>query len=118
MPRKFIINKSSHKLARKLLRTHPTPAEMLLWNKLQHKQLGFWFKRQVSIGKFIVDFYCPKKHLVIELDGVQHKNNDQSFYDTSRTIYLNSLNFKVIRFWNYEVINNPDKVLEKIKSSL
>ena len=115
MRRQFIINRNSHKLVRKLLRERMTEAEKILWKHLRQKQLGFWFKRQVSIGKFIVDYYCPKKRLVIEIDGNIHKYKDHPDYDKQRTWYLKSLNFKVIRFWNGEVVEEVNEVVEKIR---
>lgn len=83
---------------------------------LRRKNFNCKFKRQHSIGNFIVDFYCPAKKLVIELDGRQHlKNKD---YDEERKWYFESLGIKEIRFWNSEIDNNLKGVMEKIKPLL
>lgn len=118
MPRQFIINKPPLKHRRRQLRNQTTPAEKILWSLLSRKQLGFWFKRQVSIYSYVVDFYCPKKHLVIELDGSVHKTLSQEKYDSYRTRYINALNIKVLRLWNKEVVSNPARAVKKIKSLL
>lgn len=118
MPREFIINKPALKPRRKQLRSQPTPAEKLLWGKLRKKQLGFWFKRQVSISNYVIDFYCPPKRLAIELDGSIHKTPSQKKYDLCRTRYLQSFNITEIRFWNSEVERNIHNILQKIYSTL
>jgi len=116
--RQFIINKTAYKSARSELRNNLTSAENILWQEIRNKQLGLWFKRQVSISKFIVDFYCPQKKLIIELDGNIHKTKDHPTYDKQRDWYLKSMNFKILRFWNYDVINNLQHVLTQIKTVL
>lgn len=102
--------------ARRDLRNNPTPEENILWQQIRNSKLGFKFRRQHSIGNFIVDFYCPVKKLIIEIDGGQHL--DKKEYDKERSNYLESLGFKVIRFWNDEVNNDIDKVIEKIRIEL
>ena len=83
---------------------------------MRGKNFEYVFKRQHSIGRFIADFYCPTKNLIIELDGSQHLDNKE--YDQERTWYFESLGIKVIRFWNNEVNNNLKGVLMKIKEEL
>ncbi|SRR5258708_5290054 len=112
----FIYNNSGRKNERRYLRKSVTEAEKILWIKIRKKQLGFTFRRQYSIGPYIVDFYCPKKRLVIELDGNQHNNSKE--YDLYRTNYFNVLDIKVIRFWNNEIIKDKGKVIEKIKKEI
>lgn len=107
-----IRNKKKKLESRRTLRKESTPQEIILWSRLRNKQLGVKFRRQHSIGNYIADFYCSEKHLVIELDGYQH--NERAEYDKQRTKYLNSLNVKVIRFWNNEVNKNLEGVLLKI----
>ena len=102
--------------ARKELRKTSTPEEKILWSKLRGQKLGFVFKRQESIGNFIADFYCPKKMLIIELDGNQHLDNKEA--DQERTNYFESLGIRVIRFWNNEVNNNLNGVLMKIQEEM
>lgn len=108
----FIYNNSKLRDFRKELRNEQTEAEKILWSKLRNNQIGYKFRRQYSIGAFIADFYCPKKRLVIELDGSQHIDNIE--YDKERTKYFNSLNIDVLRFWNNEVFDNLEGVMEKI----
>ena len=103
-------------LARQL-RREQTPAEQKLWSALRDRQLdGCKFKRQVPLGNFVVDFSCYEKRLIIELDGGHH--SEQEVYDQIRTEYLESLGYKVIRFWNNEVIHNFDAVLSEIFNEL
>ena len=82
-------------------------AEQLLWNEIRNKKLGYKFRRQYSIGKFIVDFYSPEVKLVIEVDGDSHfyHSNSQEL-DTKRQGYIELLGLKVIRFTNYEIYQN------------
>ncbi len=88
-----------------------------MWKTLQKKQLeGRKFRRQHSIGNYIVDFYCPKEKLVIELDGAGHFTPEGSDQDEKRDTYMNGLGIKVLRFENRDVFNNLDAVLEVIRS--
>ncbi len=100
------------------LRSDQTPQEILLWSRLRHKQLGFRFRRQHSIGGYIVDFYCPAKDLVIEIDGSQHFGKDAKEYDDIRSLYFEGVNLKILRFTNREIDNNIDSVVNKIISQL
>lgn len=100
---------------RRELRCNQTDAERLLWSRLRNKQLyGLKFFRQYSIGSYIIDFYCSKLSLAIELDGGQHNEEQNREYDAARTEYLMAQGINVMRFWNSEVIQNIDGVLEKI----
>ena len=78
--------------------------------------MGYKFRRQAPVGEFIVDFLCMEKPLIIELDGGQHAENTN--YDGKRTEILNRRGFKVIRFWNNEVLTNLDGVLQMISQEL
>ena len=92
-----------------------TPQEIILWSRLRRNQImGYKFRRQHSIGNYIVDFYCPEKKLIIEIDGLQHKREKDLRYDAKRTGYFNSLGIKVLRFWNNEVLTNLEGVLDTI----
>jgi very-short-patch-repair endonuclease len=103
-------------LARKL-RNNLTDAEKHLWYYLRNKNLeGLKFRRQVILGKYIVDFICFEKRLIIEVDGGQHVDNKQS--DIVRDAWLGSQGFRVLRFWNNEVLENRDGVILKILSVL
>ena len=103
---------------RKELRNNSTPQEILLWLKLKNSQLGFKFRRQHSIGGYIVDFYCPSKKMVVEIDGSQHSKKENKEYDKTRSNYFNGLCIKVLRFTNKEINNNMSEVLLKIKNEL
>ncbi len=103
---------------RKELRNNATPHEALLWQKLKHFQLGFKFRRQHSIGGYIVDFYCPEKRFVIEIDGAQHFEKKNADYDRIRTEFLNGLDIRVLRFDNAQINTNMEGVLENILSEL
>lgn len=83
---------------------------------LRRKNFIYKFKRQHGIGNFIVDFYCPTKKLVVELDGSQHLENKE--YDEGRRWYFESLGIKEIRFWNSEVEKNISEVMMKIEKKL
>ena len=97
------------------LRTEQTDCENILWYHLRAKRLNdIKFRRQVPIGKYIVDFVNLGKKLVIELDGSQHSETNQLIYDEQRTEFLNRLGYKVIRFCDNEIINNIENVLNKI----
>jgi very-short-patch-repair endonuclease len=103
---------------RRELRRKATSQEKLLWEKLRNQKLGFRFKRQYSIGGYILDFYCAKKKLIVELDGEIHNTKDAKEYDAVRDKFFRELGYKTIRFWNGEVESDTEKVLEKIKSYL
>ena len=91
------------------LRKELTPAERKLWSLIRNDQLGVNFRRQHAVGNYIPDFVCIEKKLILELDGSQHL--EQQEYDQERTKYLESLGYKVIRFWNNDVMNNMDGVI-------
>ena len=92
------------------MRKNSTKAENLLWQKIRNGQLGFKFRRQHQIdNKYIADFVCLEKRLIIELDGGQHNDRPK---DKDRTLYLENNNFKVIRFWDNEILQNIDGCLE------
>jgi RNA methyltransferase, TrmH family len=114
-----IHNRQYLKQNRKDLRNNATSAEATLWTFLSgSKVLGKKFRRQHSIGNYIVDFYCPSERLVIELDGAGHFTTSGYEYDEERTKYLNSLGIRVVRFENDEVFRATEAVLEKIKQEI
>ena len=98
------------------LRKEPTPAESKLWSLLRNGQLGVTFRRQHGIGHYIPDFCSPGAKLVIELDGSQHLG--QGEYDEERTKYLGSQGYKVLRFWNNQVMNDIEGVIKAIMHAL
>jgi len=96
----------------KNLRKRPTDAEQVLWNHLRMKQMeGLKFRRQQPIDNYIVDFVCFENRIIIEADGGQHKENNK---DRERDLNLQHNGFKVLRFWNNEVLQNTNGVLEII----
>jgi len=101
------------------LRKNMTDAEKALWSKIRGKQLkGYQFYRQKPLGSPIVDFYCPKGNLVVELDGGQHYSDEGKAKDSQRDNYLEGLGLRVLRFSDREVFVNMSGVLEKIWSFL
>jgi very-short-patch-repair endonuclease len=100
------------------LRASETYAEKLLWRRLKMKQLGFRFKRQHPIAEFIVDFYCPKAQLVVEVDGNAHDNSRHRLYDEERTKAIERYGLTVVRIRNEEIIHDIEKVIAKIAQFL
>ena len=95
------------------LRVQATGAEKILWEHLRNRRLnGIKFRRQHPLGPYIVDFYCPAHRLVVEIDGGLHSYQEE--HDQARTQELEDYGYKVIRFWNYEVEQNLDTVLDTI----
>jgi len=112
-------NTRSNKKFRKELRNSLTATEAVLWQSLKGSQfLGKKFRRQVSMGRYIVDFYCPECGLVIELDGARHFSITIDKYEAERTRYLEAEDLRVIRFENKELYENLEGVLETIKRAL
>lgn len=94
-----------------------TDAEKLLWFHLRNRRLkGYKFRRQYPIQNYILDFYCVEKKLAVELDGGQHIQRE--LYDKKRTRQLQQIGIKVLRFWDNEVLQNADNVLEQIGITL
>jgi very-short-patch-repair endonuclease len=94
-----------------------TKAEARLWIYLRTlREQGIHFRRQHAIGPYVTDFCAPSKRVVIELDGSQHQ--DQKEHNEERTTYLNSLGYKVIRFWNAQVMNDIQGVIRTIEKEL
>lgn len=101
----------------KKLRENATEAERKLWHHLRRKQVaGLRFRRQYPLGPYIVDFICLPARLIIEVDGGQH--GDQAERDAMRTAWLERQGFRVIRFWNNEVLGNIEGVLHDIGAHL
>ena len=94
------------------LRRAMTPAEKKLWQHIRYNQLGVEFRQQHAVGPYIVDFFCAKAKLVIEIDGDVHGDPEQAEYDAERTQWLNEQKqYRVVRFWNSEILRNIDGVL-------
>jgi very-short-patch-repair endonuclease len=98
------------------LRKDSTHAELLIWNRLRSRTLGgFKFVRQGAIGPYIVDFACRERRLVVELDGGQHAESQS---DVIRDQWLRDHHYRVLRFWNNDVIGNTDGVLQVVLTAL
>jgi very-short-patch-repair endonuclease len=101
---------------RKRLRNSLTPAEAKLWSLLENSKLeNRKFRRQHSVGPYVLDFYCPAEKLCVELDGAAHFTDGGHEYDSARTEYLETLNILVVRFENKDVFENTEGVLEEIR---
>ena len=101
------------------LRNNMTDAELLFWSKVRNKQLkGVQFYRQKPVGNYIVDFYCPKANLVVEIDGSQHYEESGMENDGVRDEYMRSIGLTVLRFSNREVLGNLTGVIEKVYDNL
>jgi very-short-patch-repair endonuclease len=101
---------------RKALRNCLTPAEAKLWSLLENSMLeNRKFRRQHSVGPYVLDFYCPAEKLCLELDGAAHFADGGHEYDSARKEYLGTLNIRVVRFENKDVFENTEGVLEEIR---
>ena len=101
----------------KQLRRNSTDAERNLWFHIRNRQLEGWkFRRQLPVGQYIVDFACAELRIIVEIDGGQHA--EQILYDLNRTKILQSKGYKVVRFWNNEVLGNIEGVLEALTLAL
>jgi len=107
-------NKKLKNLARQL-RKNMTEAEKLLWSRVRRKQLGCRFYRQKILGDYIVDFYCPRARLIVEIDGGQHNENKN---DRSRDEWFSNQGLRVIRFWNNDVLRNIEGVIERLMEEI
>lgn len=111
----FMYNNPKNKLLRQKLRQSSTVAEKLLWEYLKGSRLrGHKFRRQYEIYGYVIDFYCPKIRLAIEIDGAIHQDEDVREYDDLRKAEIESFNIVVIRFDNDEIFYDLENVLEQI----
>ncbi len=114
-----ILNKPEQTYKRKILRNNSTLAEIILWKRLKKRQVaGAKFRRQFGIDEFIVDFYCPKLRLIIEVDGSIHQQEDILEKDLYKQRFFESLGLFVLRLSNDQVLNNIDLVIKGIKDTI
>jgi len=113
MPLKY--NRKFKERSRKM-RNWSTLSEVLLWNHLRVKKLGYQFLRQKPLGNYIVDFYCPDAHLIVEVDGTSHQGRKE--YDRFRDDYFKEIGVYVLRIDDGDVRNNIDRVLLTIAREL
>ncbi|MDI6803222.1 MAG: endonuclease domain-containing protein, partial [Bacteroidota bacterium] len=114
-----IFNKKEMKERRQSLRNQATLTEVRLWDRLRKKQiLGVRFRRQFSIGNYIVDFYSPQIKLAIEINGKSHDTETKREYDLNRDENIKQLGINIIRFRNHEVLDEIDNVVRKIEDAI
>ncbi|MEK7623845.1 MAG: DUF559 domain-containing protein [Patescibacteria group bacterium] len=113
---KLYLNKPELITKRRSLRQEATKAEQVLWENLKNKQLGYRFRRQFSIGPYILDFYCHGKRLAVEVDGPIHDKNKTR--DILRDTWLKTQGIQIIRFKNDEVLFDRDRVMKTILRAL
>lgn len=114
-----LYNRSSEKIKRQSLRNNMPPTEKILWEKLRRRQIeGCKFRRQYSIGAFVVDFYAPELKLAIELDGESHFVDGAQTYDQERDAFLVSKGTRMMRFTNDQVYEELDGVLLAIAQKI
>lgn len=111
-----IFNIRQHKKLRQSLRKQMTEPEKRLWFHIRNNQLGIKFRRQHGIGRYVVDFYCPKKKLIVEIDGDSHYTLSGKENDEIREQYMNSLGLKVLRVTNLQVMTEIESVIDLISS--
>jgi very-short-patch-repair endonuclease len=115
----ILYNTLPYRKIRKQLRSNMPEAEKILWSRLKNKQLGgFKFRRQYGIGSYVVDFYCVKLKLAIEIDGDSHYTKKAIKYDKLREEALKCLGIKFLRFTNTDIYTNLEEVLEKVNHFL
>ncbi len=118
MNTKLATNKETLKKCKEL-RKNSTPQEIIFWSRVRARRFrGLKFKRQYPLGKYIIDFINLDEKLIIELDGFQHKEENQQRYDQKRTEFLENKGFRIIRFWNNEINDNLAGVFLKIEELL
>lgn len=111
-------NHNKLKDRRRELRQRSTKEEKILWSEIRDNKLGYKFKRQHSIGGYILDFYCSGYKLIIEIDGASHNRFENKEYDKVRDEYFEELGYTTIRFLNTEIEDDVKKVLARIKTYL
>src|SRR5215475_9359496 len=114
-----MISTSIRRATAKKLRANTTPHERILWRALKELPLdGTHFRRQAPIGPYVVDFFCPAKRLIVELDGGHHNEDEEAQRDQVRQKWLEQEGYRVIRFWNSDIAGNLNGVLEAIYAEL
>lgn len=113
-----LFNQKDTKHKRRQLRKRMTKAEKIVWNMVRKKQLGYLFRRQYAIGRFIVDFYCPELKIIVEIDGGIHGEGDTPKHDANRERFFKQFNldFYIKRYQNEQVTNYTESVYNDLKS--
>lgn len=110
----ILYNQSHLRACRRKLRKHLTKSEVILWKELKGSNIGYKFRRQYSIGNYILDFYSPILRLAIELDGYTHLDHEQWKSDSNRTMYLQEKGVMVLRFSDKQILDTLPEVLQRI----
>jgi very-short-patch-repair endonuclease len=111
----IMVSTAIRRAAAKKLRANTTPHERILWRALKELPIeGTHFRRQAPIGRYVVDFFCAAKRLIIELDGGHHNEDAIAERDSERQAWLEQQGYKVIRFWNSDVTSDLNAVMERI----
>jgi very-short-patch-repair endonuclease len=109
-------DKAHHMIDRaRKLRKELTDVEVKLWCRLRRMKLGVRFRRQCPIGPYVADFACHDPKLIVELDGGQHSEPDQLEYDERRSVWLQSQGFEILRYWNFQINEEMEEVVEAIE---
>src|ERR1700742_2479816 len=112
-----MVSTSIRRAAAKKLRANTTPHERILWRALKELPIeGTHFRRQAPIGPYVVDFFCPAKRLIVELDGGHHNEDATAQRDGERQAWLENEGYKIIRFWNSDVTGDLNAVMECINA--
>jgi len=112
-------NRYADRDKRRYLRNNPTPAEKQLWQFLRNRKiLGYKFRRQYGIDAYVVDFYCPKLKLAIEIDGKIHLLKAMKMADPERQEYIEQFEISFLRFTNHEVLYEIENVISKIEAEV
>jgi very-short-patch-repair endonuclease len=111
-------NKKEIQKRRRFLRSNMTFSEKLVWMFLRKHQMNDRFLRQYSVDNYVIDFYCPKLKLAIEIDGDVHDLKRQKMHDKTRQEYLEQLGIKFLRIKNEDLLNNPNKAFERIENKI
>jgi very-short-patch-repair endonuclease len=109
-------NKPWSTFRRRKLRRESTNAERLFWIQVKNKTLGYKFRRQFNIGRYIVDFYCHELKLIVEIDGFTHDDEDVQKKDVLRQRYLEDLGYKMIRYTDDQVLNDTEATIQDLKN--
>jgi very-short-patch-repair endonuclease len=111
----ILYNRSEQKQLRRRLRSNMPAPELILWSKLRNGQLfGLRFRRQYSVGAYVLDFYCPRSRVAVEIDGESHFTSEGCRHDARRSVFLQSANIRVLRVTNADIMTNLAGVLEAI----
>ena len=114
-----MVSKAIRRATARKLRSNTTPHERILRRALKELPIeGTHFRRPAAIGPYVVDFSCPAKKLIVELDGGHHNEDATAVRDSQRQAWLEKEGFRVIRFWNHEVLGNPDGVWAIVREAL